>query len=58
MLLRAADAAGSKLYLVGTGSVPLFWFDDFAYGKGQFDRLLEIISQLQNTSAAQLEDAH
>ena len=25
----------------------LFWFDDFVYGKGQFDRLLEIISRLQ-----------
>jgi hypothetical protein len=35
----------------------LFWFDDFAYGKGQFDYLLEIISQLQNAPAAQLEDA-
>jgi hypothetical protein len=35
----------------------LFWFDDFVYGKGQFDRLLEIISQLQTASAAQLEDA-
>jgi hypothetical protein len=32
----------------------LFWFDDFVYGKGQFDRLLEIISQLQNASATQL----
>ncbi len=34
----------------------LFWFDDFVYGKGQFDRFLEIIGQLQNASAAQRQD--
>ncbi|MFN8597646.1 MAG: hypothetical protein U0559_15865 [Anaerolineae bacterium] len=34
----------------------LFWFDDFVYGKGQFDRLLEIICQLQTVSVAQLQD--
>ncbi len=31
----------------------LFWFDDFVYGKGQFDRLLEVIRKLQNESATQ-----
>jgi hypothetical protein len=36
----------------------LFWFDDFVYGKGQFDHLLEIISQLQNASATQPQDTH
>ena len=35
----------------------LFWFDDFAYGKGQFDRLLEVINQLQTASTAQPQDA-
>lgn len=34
----------------------LFWIDDFVYGKGQFDRCLEIISQLQTVAAAQLQD--
>lgn len=35
----------------------LFWFDDFVYGKGQFDRLLEIIGRLQNDATAQPQNS-
>ncbi len=51
--IQALNGYHSLRFLDGRG----IWFDDYAYGKGQFDRLLEIISQLQNASATQLQDA-